>query len=266
MAAFSDARLRRAAVSLVAVLAIAGGTPVAAADSNALWTIVNGQCVPDQRNNDNPAPCAQVDLDGGEARGSAVLKDLVGATQFLLIPTARIGGIESPQILAADAPNYFADAWRARTFVEQRAGRELPRDWLSLAINSADARSQDQLHIHVNCVRADVRQALTAHVDSIGTTWQPFPVTLVGQQYRAIAVWDEELDAVNPFRLLADGLSAGDTMGTQSLVVVGNNGADGRQGFVVLAGRADAASPGSGHGEDLQDHFACPPPAEVMGK
>lgn len=231
-----------------------------------LWTIVNGQCVPDQRNNDNPAPCALVDLEGGEPRGSAVLKDLVGATQFLLIPTERIGGIESPQILAADAPNYFAEAWRARSFVDQRAGRELPRDWVSLAINSADARSQDQLHIHVDCVRADVRQALTAHADDIGARWQPLPVALVGQQYRAMAVGDEDLETVNPFRLLADDLPSGDSMAAQTLVVVGNIAADGRPGFVLLAGRADAASPGSGHGEELQDHVACPPPAEVIGK
>ena len=258
--------LRRIAGSLVAVLATAACAPQAVADPNALWTIVNGQCVPDQRNNGDPAPCALVDLDGGEPRGYAVLKDLVGTTQYLLIPTERVPGIESPQILAVDAPNYFADAWRARSFVEQRAGRELPRDWLSLAINSADARSQDQLHIHVDCVRADVRQALTVHADDIGATWRPFPETLAGQQYRAMSIRGEELEAVNPFRLLADGLPAGDTMGAQSLVVVGNTGADGRPGFVLLAGRADAATPGSGHGEDLQDHFACPPPAEVMGK
>ncbi len=255
--------LRRIAGSLVAVLATAACAPQAVADPNALWTIVNGQCVPDQRNNGDPAPCALVDLDGGEPRGYAVLKDLVGTTQYLLIPTERVPGIESPQILAVDAPNYFADAWRARSFVEQRAGRELPRDWLSLAINSADARSQDQLHIHVDCVRADVRQALTVHADDVGATWRPFPETLAGQQYRAMSIRVEELEAVNPFRLLADGLPAGDTMGAQSLVVVGNTGADGRPGFVLLAGRTDA---GSGHGEDLQDHFACPPPAEVMGK
>jgi CDP-diacylglycerol pyrophosphatase len=258
--------LRRITGSLVAVLVTAAYAPQALADPNALWTIVNGQCVPDQRINDDPAPCALVDLDGGEPRGYAVLKDLVGATQFLLIPTERVGGIESPQILAADAPNYFADAWRVRSFVEQRAGRELPRDWLSLAINSADARSQDQLHIHIDCVRADVRQALIAHADDIGTTWQQLPVTLAGQRYRAMAIPGQELDAVNPFRLLADGLPAGDGMGAQSLVVVGSNGADGRPRFVLLAGRADAASPGSGHGEDLQDHVACPPSAQVMGK
>lgn len=266
VAATSEGRLRRAAICLTALLAFAGSAPQADADTNALWDIVNGQCVPDQRAHDDPAPCAQVDLDDGEARGYAVLKDLVGATQFLLIPTERVAGIESPQILAPGAPNYFADAWRARSYVEQRAGRALPRDWMSLAINSAAARSQSQLHIHVDCVRADVRQALTAHADEIGTTWSPFPVPLAGQQYRVMTVWDADLETVNPFRLLADGLHAGDDMGAQSLVVVGSTGTDGRPGFVLLAGRADAASPGSGHGEDLQDHVACPPPAEAIGK
>ena len=201
------------------MLAIVVCAPQVAADPNALWTIVNGQCVPDQRSNDDPAPCALVDLDGGEPRGYAVLKDLVGATQFLLIPTERVAGIESPQILAPDAPNYFADAWRARSFVEQRAGRELPRDWLSLAINSADARSQDQLHIHIDCVRADVRQALTAHATDIGLTWQPFPVALAGQRYRALALQGSDLTADNPFQLLSDGLPPGDSMGAQTLVV-----------------------------------------------
>ena len=253
-------------MSLVAVLAIAGAAPVAAADPDALWDIVNGQCVPDERTAHDPAPCALVDLDGGEPRGYAVLKDLVGATQFLLIPTERVDGIESPQIVAADAPNYFAAAWRARSFVEQRAGRALPRDWMSLAINSAAARTQNQLHIHIDCVRADVHDALAAQAGDIGASWAPFPFALAGQPYRAMAVWEPELAAVNPFEVLADGLMPGDSMGAQTLVVVGITGADGRAGFVLLAGRADPANPDSGSGEDLQDHASCPPPAEVLGK
>jgi CDP-diacylglycerol pyrophosphatase len=195
-----------------------------------------------------------------------VLKDRVGDTQFLLIPTARVAGIESPEILAPDSPNYVADAWRARSFVEQRAGRALPRDWMSLAVNSTAARSQNQLHIHIDCVRADVRQALSAHVGEIAPSWQPFPATLAGRHYRAMAVWDPDLDSVNAFRVLADGLPAGAEMGAQTLVVVGITGADGRGGFALLAGRADPADPDSGHGEDLQDHASCPPPAEVLGK
>ena len=80
MAVSSDAWLHRTGVSIVAVLAIVSGIPVAIADPNALWDIVHGQCVPDERTAHDPAPCALVDLDGGEPRGYAVLKDLVGAT------------------------------------------------------------------------------------------------------------------------------------------------------------------------------------------
>src|SRR3954447_23143772 len=126
---------RGIACLLVAVPVVAGCTPRAAADPNALWDIVNGQCVVNQQEHGDPAPCALVDRPGGYA----VLKDLVGTTQFLLIPTARVDGIESPQILAPGAPNYLADAWRARSFVEKRAGRAVPRDWMSLAVNSAAA-------------------------------------------------------------------------------------------------------------------------------
>ncbi|OBK72384.1 CDP-diacylglycerol diphosphatase [Mycobacterium sp. 1274761.0] len=244
--------------ALLAVLALAG-SPKAAADPNALWSIVDGQCIQHQLANDDPKPCELVDVDGGYA----VLKDIVGATQFLLIPTARVGGIESPQILAPGAPNYFADAWRARSFVEQRARRAIPRDWMSLAINSADARSQDQLHIHIDCVRADVHQALAAHVGDIGPTWAPLPVALAGQRYQAMTLQDRDLDSHNVFRLLADSLPAADDMGAQTLVVVGSPAPD---GFIVLGGRAEPDVPGSGHGEDLQDHVACPPAAEVPAR
>ena len=265
MAASTSARLLRATACLLTVLGLAGA-PQATADPNALWDIVNEQCLPDLRAAGNPAPCAFVDITGGESRGYAVLKDLVGATQFLLIPTERVAGIESPEILARDAPNYFADAWRARSYVEQRAGRGLPRDWMSLAINSSAARSQNQLHIHIDCVRADVRQALTAHAGDIGPVWAPLPVPLAGQSYRAMAVPGDGFGDVNPFRLLADGLGGSVSMGTQTLVAVGRTDADGGPGFVLLAGSADVARPGSGHGEDLQDHRACPPPVEAIGK
>jgi CDP-diacylglycerol pyrophosphatase len=210
--------------------------------------------VPDQQQYGDPAPCALVDGD------SAVLKDLVGERQFLLIPTAKVTGIESPELLAPDAPNYFADAWRARSFVDEQAGFTLPRDWVSLAINSEDARTQDQLHIHVDCVRADVAEALAMHAAAIGPQWAPFPIPLGGNRYSAIAVDGEEL-GVNPFQLLADGIpGARQDMGRQTLVVVGTYLPGGRPGFVILADHVDAALGDVAGGEALQDHAACPRP------
>jgi CDP-diacylglycerol pyrophosphatase len=251
-----------AVLAATLVTALSNAAPSdAQSDPNALWSIVNGSCVPDQRQHDEPAPCAQVDLSAGEEHGYAVLKDLVGPLQFLLIPTGRITGIESPSILEPDATNYFAAAWRARSFVEQRAGRSLPRDWLSLAINSEQARTQTQLHIHVDCVRADVHDALAQHASEIGPAWAPFPVPLAGRRYSAIAVAGDDMDAVNPFDLLADDLAGARTdMGDQTLVVVGAVGSDGEPGFVILADRADAATGDMASGEALQDHASCTAP------
>lgn len=234
----------RALAAALGVIATAWA-PNASADPNALWTITHDQCVPNQERNGDPAPCALVDLPGRYV----VVKDLVGATQFLLIPTDRVSGIESPEILAPDAPNYFAAAWRARTFVEQRAGQPIPRDQLSLAINSAADRTQDQLHIHVDCVRADVRDTLRRNISDIGPDWAPFPQPLVGQRYDAMVLAGEDITA-NPFQLLA-GRAA--DMGAETLVAVGVQLTDGGPGFVLLANGV-----GPAHGEDLQDHDACP--------
>jgi CDP-diacylglycerol pyrophosphatase len=84
-------------VWLIALLLVPAGAR--AADPSALWKIVNGKCVPHEQAADDPSPCAAVDVAGGVDKGFAVLKDMNGVAQFLLIPTARIGGIEDPAIL-----------------------------------------------------------------------------------------------------------------------------------------------------------------------
>jgi len=68
-------------------------------DPGALWGIVHDQCLPHLQQQRNPAPCESVTLQDGEVNGFAILKDLRGAAQFLLIPTVHISGIESAQLL-----------------------------------------------------------------------------------------------------------------------------------------------------------------------
>lgn len=239
-----------------ALLLIAGvfpGDAHAHSDREVLWHIVHEQCVPDQRYNREPAPCVEVDLSEGEERGYAVLRDTAGPEQFLLIPTARITGIEDPALLRPDAPNYFADAWRAKAFTEAAAGGTLARNWVSLAINSTFARTQDQLHIHIDCLRADVHQAIADAAGYIGQSWSPLPVPLGGDSYDAIAISD--LDSVNPFVLAAEPSE----MALTTLVVIGT-GTEDRPGFVVLRRLAAAGSSDPAAGEDLQDHDSCPAP------
>ena len=238
-------------VLLTAIALLAAPHP-ASADANALWHIVSEQCVPDHKENHSPIPCAEADLGGGYA----VLKDLVGNTQYLLIPTARLSGIESADVLSPNAPNYWADAWHARTFVEDRAHRRLPRDALGMAINSLSGRTQNQLHIHIDCVRLDVRTALREHATAIGPHWARFPVPLVGHDYMAMRIEQPELGAINPFVLVADGIAgAHSDMAHETLVVIGDR-FQGKDGFVLLAGHATPATGDWGAGEQLLDH-AC---------
>ena len=70
-----------------------------------------------------------------------------------------------------------------------------------MAINGVGSRTQDQLHIHVDCVRADVRAALQTGAAEIGDKWGDF--RLLGRVYRARRINGEEPDP-DPFRLLAE--------------------------------------------------------------
>ncbi len=239
--------MRRAACALALLLLT--GMP-AAAGPDALWRVVHGQCDPDQQAHRRPAPCAVVD----DAAGFAVLKDLHGADQYLLIPTVRIGGIESPSLLRPDAPNYFAAAWSEMPLVEARLHRTLPREDLSLAINSAYGRTQDQLHIHMECISPSVRDAVASELGAIRADgWHELPRPLMGHRYRALRIEREQLDGVDPFRLLAASLSdPAAQMGHHTLVLVGARLP--RPGFVLLDDRTDLLALDHASGEELQDH------------
>lgn len=234
------------------LLALAIAAAPAHADPLALWRIVHDQCVPNQIDRHDPSPCALVDLAGGYV----VLKDRVGATQFLVLPTARITGIESPALLAPDAPDYMQDAWKARRFVRARAPAKLARNDLSLAVNSIYGRTQNQLHIHVDCLRQDVRDALAQHRGAIDDIWRRRPVPLAGHSYIARRLVARDLAGINLFRILADaGPNVRAHMGIYTLVVVGITFGE-QRGFVLLADHADLARGDFGSGEELQDH-AC---------
>jgi CDP-diacylglycerol pyrophosphatase len=248
-------RRRAGAAALLALAALpATARGLRVHDPDALWKIVHGACVPNEQQHGNPAPCAVVDLRDGVADGYVVLKDIVGATQYLVMPTARITGIEDPLLLRSGAPNYFADAWRERSHTERAAGRPLPRDAISLAVNSRFARSQNQLHIHIDCVRPDVRAVLRRQQGRIGRNWALLPEPLAGRRWWAMRVIGATLDGADPFKLLAAGRpGARGATGRQGLVVVGADFADG-PGFILLNNENNPATGDRGSGERLQDH------------
>lgn len=227
--------------------------PPVHANGQVLWSIVNGKCVPDQQANAKPDPCTEVAIGGGVAKGYAVLKDRVGASQYLVMPTRLITGIEDPQLLAPGATNYFDPAWRVRGLVDQRLGTTSTRDDVGIAVNSIYGRSQDLLHLHVDCLRVDVRDDLHRQLAAVGRRWSA-PVTLAGHDYYALRIDGDDSVPIDPFAALADGLKVPPAeMGAWTLVLAGATFGD-RPGFVLLAARANPASGYDGSGEDLQDH------------
>lgn len=229
--------------------------PPVHANGQALWRIIHDQCVPNQETHGAPAPCAQVSLAGGEAHGFVLLKDRNGATQYLLMPTAKITGIEAPALLAPDAANYFAEAWDERGHVDDRLGRKLERTQVAITVNSIYGRSQDQLHLHIDCLDRTVGASLGAASVPANGRWTP--ILLKAHHYHIRWLAADALASDAPFELLAQEMpGARKDMGAWTLALVGAQRPDGTQGYYLLADRADPLAGNSGSAEELQDH-AC---------
>ena len=196
---------RRIARACLLALALFGSLFASAREGHAslqrdaLWQVVSQVCIAGQRNSGTPFPCSSVDLQVGYA----VLP--ITRTHILLVPTVPIRGIESPALTKSDSPNYWEIAWDQRSRLGQAIGAKVSRDDVALAVNSLQARTQDQLHIHISCVRPDVRSALKRYEADIGEGWSRLPFAIAGDLYRARRLYGDTIDA-NPFELLAKGL------------------------------------------------------------
>jgi len=234
---------------LAFMLSLLAATPGRAANPDALWEIVNQKCVPADIASGKPGPCAMVDRE----RGFIILKDIVGVAQYLLIPTQRLAGIESRELLQAGAPNYWRYAWEQRHRVGAALGRPLEPSQIGLEINSAAARSQLQLHIHIDCMRADMPQLLAAHRhDPLG---QWMPLALDGHWYSVMRLPADALQTQNPFRLAAArSAQAALAMGAQSLLLTGARFDNGEEGFYLLNMPVNFDKGESGSAEVLLDH------------
>nr|WP_147092498.1 CDP-diacylglycerol diphosphatase [Swaminathania salitolerans] len=177
--------------------------------------------------------------------GFALLHSVEGRGQYLLIPTVRRAGMESAALLLPETPNYFALAWAYRARVGHDYGRFIDPRMLSLAINSVGGRSQNQLHIHLDCLDPAIRDALDRAADRIGPRWRVLTETLHGHRYRAMY-----LATLNgsPFRILAADMAHPESeMGAHTLVLAPLGA-----GYVLLD---DVAKDGDrASGEELQDH------------
>jgi CDP-diacylglycerol pyrophosphatase len=237
-------------VAVVAIALVSGGFQTWQNSRRALWHIVNERCVPEAAAG-KLASCVQVTTDPAEA----VLKDRRGVLQYLLIPTRRLTGIEDPRLMGNDVPSYFSDAWEARSWLERKNGAPIPRDDLAITMNSAWGRSQDQFHLHISCVRADLKARLAALDKSIGSDWVELKDGWQGHRYLVRWLDGVGMNGFNPVReIVAKVPDAATSLGQHSLAVVGGWRA-GSPGFWILDSRNRVTEGWLGGIEgDVQDH------------
>ncbi len=132
-----------------------------------------------QQQNQNPSPCAEVKPNAGYV----VLKDLNGPLQYLLMPTYRINGTESPLLTDPSTPNFFWLAWQARDFMSKKYGQPVPDRAVSLAINSRTGRTQNHFHIHTLVFVLMCANSWITILANISSRWLPLPGGLRGHEY-----------------------------------------------------------------------------------
>jgi CDP-diacylglycerol pyrophosphatase len=207
------------------------------AGRDALRQIVQNQCVIDWTLHQNPAPCERVflaDEKNPQGSGYAILPDRKGAAHYLLIPTQTMRGVDAEELLDPDLPNYFAQAWKARDVITKFVGHPVLRTAIGLAVNNAHSRTQDQFHIHIDCLRQDVADSLHAAAEQVTETWGP--VSVLGSTFQAMRIEAVSLDGASPFELVAKlGPDVRHHMGDYSVVVAGMQYKSGA-GFMLLAG------------------------------
>jgi CDP-diacylglycerol pyrophosphatase len=228
-------------LAVVAVVTVSAGFAAYAMELHrmVLWQVVRA-CVADYKLTGTPFPCLEVDLTGGEERGTVVLRPPL-LEDTVLAPTRRIKGIEDPFLRSPEAPNYFDAGWRARTFLNGPDGQAPEREAIALFVNSAIVRTQDQLHIHVGCLFPYARRTLAAAAPEVPMgEWAQIGPVVPHTMFWGYRIPGTDLGSVNPFRLAAE-VVAGKTKdpGDLTVVVVGVR-VDGDDQFLILASYSNA--------------------------
>ncbi|MGY2685796.1 CDP-diacylglycerol diphosphatase [Pseudomonas tolaasii] len=213
---------------------------------DALWHIVSRQCVPSQQERQTPGPCLSVDMD----RGFTLFKDQHGPLHDLLIPVDQVSGIEDPALGRHLLPHYFAQAWRHRGILSEGLKKPIPDQFISVAINSRYGRSENQLHVHIACLRPDVFKTLS-QANTLDEQWRELPMRFNGHVYEARTLSAADADTLDPLELLREYVDAqADVMSYYSLLMTPR--ADGS--LVLLTTHLSLTGMNLGSAGELQDY------------
>ena len=223
-----------------------------ASDRMALWSIVHDQCVVHHLQNNTDAPCVRVEIKAPETSGYALLKDRKGIAQLLLIPPDQISGIEDEK-LQNEPVNYLAKAWDERGTLATYLKTPINDRMVSLAVNSPQGRSQDQLHIHIDCLAQEARALIDAQMAAIRAGWSEPIIKINGHGYRALRLSKATFETINLFKLLAETWPERSKLDNLTLVVVAADDTPDHD-FIVLGGESNRLIGNFGSGEEFQDH------------
>ena len=122
----------------------------------------------------------------------------------------------------------------ARCLITKFVGHPVPRTAVGLVINNAHSRTQDQFHIHIDCLRQDVVATLQAAAEAVTPKWGP--ITVAGSPYQAMRIEGLSLDGASPLELVArSGPEVRHHLGEYTIVVAGMQYRSGA-GFMLLTG------------------------------
>ena len=238
----------RRILALASILAALSVPAAADPSRDVLWAALK-TCVLAKRVANRTFPCLDVDLGGTDRPGSAVLRAPGAPTHVVVMPTDTVPGLEASVLRGPRGVAYWNAALAARPFVSDALKGRLAVADVGLAVNSARGRSQDQLHIHLDCLRPSVLAAVRTHGRGVRAAWAPFPVPLAGDRYFAMRVPAADAERFNPFAALRTLPGRRPDLRETSFAALATPQGDPEPGFILLAYRAPGAS-----AEDVMDH------------
>jgi len=169
--------------------------------------------------------------------GYAVLRAPFSATRVLVMPTEKVEGLESPILQQPEASAYWRAALGARRFVTDALGGRIPPNAVALAVNASVGRSQDQLHIHLDCVQPSVRATLQQHASAFTARWTALRFPLAGVRYYGLRVGAAQAEGLNPFASLTSLPGGRRDLRAVSMAAVSAPAKDPGGGFYLLVYR-----------------------------
>jgi CDP-diacylglycerol pyrophosphatase len=157
---------------------------------NALWNLV--ECCKQGKDTHcvkyNPDDVYIVAKDASKSKPEA----------YLIIPSIKMTGIEDSQTLKTPTLNIWQNGWEVSL-----KRLKFDESNLGLAINSRKSRDQDQLHIHMSCVKSGVFKALEGvKVSSDPTSPTKLQLPPNNNTYAAVLLERSLVGNSSPFKIL----------------------------------------------------------------